>query len=180
MPIAWYRDESDENLFELHMTDPPQILTPEEVFEKTLVRLTRVENCDDEEVQAKVREDGNFMAHDWLEISKEVLQDKYEEKLEKYYSEHLHTDPEIRLIVAGSGYFEVRNASDKWIRLRVTKGTLINLPGGLYHRLTLDSNHYIKMLRLFSEIPAWEALNRPEGDTHPVREEHLAALPSDE
>ena len=35
---------------------------------------------------------------------------------------------------------------------------------------------YIKMLRLFSEVPQWEAVNRPEGDTHPARVAYLHTL----
>ena len=60
-------------------------------------------------------------------------------QLRMFYAEHLHKDQEIRLITAGSGYFEIRDYDDKWIRLHLKKGDLIHLPPGIYHRLTLDS-----------------------------------------
>ncbi len=53
-----------------------------------------------------------------------------------------------RLINAGSsGYFDVRDAQDKWVRIDCQKGDMIVLPEGIYHRFTLDSNNYVKVRR---------------------------------
>lgn len=87
---------------------------------------------------------------------------------------HLHTDEEIRYILGGSGYFDVRDPEERWIRIELHANDMIVLPAGVYHRFTLDRNNYIKAMRLFKDEPKWTAYNRGgETDEFEVRKAYL-------
>ncbi|GFR60837.1 1,2-dihydroxy-3-keto-5-methylthiopentene dioxygenase, partial [Elysia marginata] len=66
------------------------------------------------------------------------LEPDYDRRMQVFTSEHLHPDVEVRFISAGSGYFDMRSRDDRWIRLELSEGDLLVIPGGAYHRFSLD------------------------------------------
>ncbi|KAG5680755.1 hypothetical protein PVAND_010242 [Polypedilum vanderplanki] len=162
MVRAWFMDndvESDQRLE--HHRSPPEFVDLDKLFELTGVRYFKFdpESVEMQNKLNELRKSRGYSFEDEITCSKECLPD-YENKLKSFYEEHLHTDEEIRYVLEGQGYFDVRDGQDRWIRIEVIKGDLIIIPAGIYHRFTLNVNNFIKAKRYFVGEPVWKPYNR--------------------
>jgi 1,2-dihydroxy-3-keto-5-methylthiopentene dioxygenase len=93
-----------------------------------------------EAVDAIAKERG-YKNRDQVCVSPQAMGDVYEDKVKMFFAEHLHEDEEIRYILDGEGYFDVRGQEDEWIRIDLVKDDMIILPAGIYHRFTTDEQN---------------------------------------
>ncbi|KAL0478818.1 1,2-dihydroxy-3-keto-5-methylthiopentene dioxygenase [Acrasis kona] len=131
---------------------------------------------DYEEDLKKIEQERNYGHRSIVNLSESTLPN-FGEMMKKFFEEHLHEFEEIRFILDGEGYFDVREKDDKWIRIELVKGDLIVLPAGMYHRFTLTDTKYAKAMRLFvntQKEPIWTPVNRGENsDSLECRKEYL-------
>ncbi|GAV09220.1 hypothetical protein RvY_18795 [Ramazzottius varieornatus] len=161
--MYYMRDPVDDKTAP-NFADPLHEITSDELAHKTNVICLQAEVNESvqEEILNEITHARRCNFRDIIEISPSKMGDQSISKLDIFFAEHLHNDDEIRFIVEGSGYFDVRDRDDKWIRIAVEKGDLIVLPAGIYHRFTLDQKLYIKAMRLFVGEPVWTPYNRDD------------------
>ncbi|KAL8844651.1 MAG: hypothetical protein Q9176_001164 [Flavoplaca citrina] len=92
-----------------------------------------------------------YANRDIITISPSAMGCKYDDNIQMFYKEHMHEDEEIRYIFEGSGYFDVRDEEDRWVRIQVGSGDLLILPAGIYHRFMVDEGdvsfgHFLRLL----------------------------------
>lgn len=103
----------------------------------------------------------------------------YDDKVKAFFEEHIHDAEEIRYILGGSGFFDVRNKKDEWVRIHIKAGDLMTLPEGIYHRFTVDEEDCIHAMRLFVGQPVWTPFNRP-CEEHESRKKYVEEFLLDE
>ena len=104
----------------------------------------------------KIASERSYKNRDEIIVSPDAMGAVYEEKVKMFFNEHLHEDEEIRYILDGNGFFDVRNDSDEWVRIRLEKGDLIILPSGIVsaHKILLHQDCNINTNRCRRHIPS--------------------------
>lgn len=174
---AWiYNEEDTSSKHALHQHNPPRFVSHDELGKMGILYF-KMEGLAEDPKLDQLRKDRGYTEFDVVNITKDFPQ----EKLTQFFDEHLHEDEEIRLCLAGSGFFDLRNKKEEWVRIHCKPGDLLIVPTGIYHRFTLDENMYIQAMRLFTSAPKWIALSRsdPSTETLAARKEHMDLLAQD-
>ncbi|XP_077515488.1 acireductone dioxygenase-like [Amblyomma americanum] len=104
----------------------------------------------------RIRREKTIRFEDRLYIS--PRRDDYASTTEMIGREHKHPDEEVRYFERGTGYLDVRDPADRWLRLQVGPGHLVVLPAHTYHRFSPASlQEDIVVHRLFEDVDAWTA-----------------------
>eukprot|EP01096_Ripella_sp_DP13-Kostka_P004339 TRINITY_DN1652_c0_g1_i1.p1 TRINITY_DN1652_c0_g1~~TRINITY_DN1652_c0_g1_i1.p1 ORF type:complete len:177 (-),score=67.65 TRINITY_DN1652_c0_g1_i1:57-587(-) len=172
MVEAWLMDDSNEDQRATHRQNPNVEVSLKELEELGMLYFN-VKGEDDPEFH-KLCADRGYNYTDTVVISPEKLPN-YEEKIKIFFTEHIHDDEEIRLCLEGSGYFDIRDKLERWVRVKVVPGDILILPAGSYHRFTLDENNFIVAKRMFVGEPIWTPYNRP-ADERPARAQYLSQI----
>ena len=160
---AWYMDEDVEGDQRLtHKQEPNSEVSLEEIARLGVLHWSGLTGPEDP-LLATIRAERNYNYTDIINVCPEKLPE-YETKIKSFFREHIHYDEEIRYCIDGSGYFDVRDQNDRWIRVSLQPGDMIILPEGIYHRFTCDSSNFIQAMRLFVGEPVWTPYNRDEID----------------
>lgn len=176
MVQVYYHDGNDtpDNFTDAHDSGEPVSL---EELEKIGVIYREIKTTDE---LNKIAAERDYKNRDEVTLNLDSFGNDLEafnNKMKQFYKEHYHEDEEIRYIVEGEGYFDVRNKHDRWIRTKLVKNDLLILPAGIYHRFTLTSDkREVKAVRLFKDEPKWEAINRDTGRLSEARTEYVRAI----
>ena len=159
---AWYMDDSEADQREPHRQSPNAEVSLDAIAKLGVLHWSGLTGAEDPRLEEiKVARGYNYT--DVVNVCPEKLPG-YEDKVKSFFTEHIHYDEEIRYCMEGSGYFDVRDGEDKWIRILLEAGDMIILPEGSYHRFTTDANNYIQAMRLFVGEPVWTPYNRSDID----------------
>jgi 1,2-dihydroxy-3-keto-5-methylthiopentene dioxygenase len=108
----------------------------------------------------RIKKDNNYVAQDIVELNPTMP--NLETICAKFDKEHLHTDDEVRFVLAGNGIFDIRSKDDRWMRVEVTAGDYISVPANRYHLFVLKEDKMIRCVRLFKDNSGWTPLYRAE------------------
>jgi len=76
-------------------------------------------------------------------------------KVGKFAKIHLHTDDEVRYILAGRGYFGFVEPDDGQFLVEVAAGDYINVPANTEHWFEMRDSGRIKAVRYFIDTSGW-------------------------
>lgn len=75
---------------------------------------------------------------------------------QKFLSEHVHSEDEVRFFVAGSGQFTL-HVDGRVYDVRCEQGDLIGVPDGTRHWFDMSESPYFVAIRLFTNKEGWVA-----------------------
>ncbi|XP_024391837.1 uncharacterized protein [Physcomitrium patens] len=172
LPIkAWYYNENDDHPSKPHQYSPNREVSTDHLQKLGVLTWTEIEadGYEQNKFLNKIKVSRCYSYEEVITVAPGKLPN-FEANTKKFFMEHLHDHEEIRFILDGIGYEDVRDFDGQWIRIEIKKGDLIVLPPGMYHRFILDEKKYLKALLLYQGTPSRIQFEKnPETDAMEVR-----------
>jgi 1,2-dihydroxy-3-keto-5-methylthiopentene dioxygenase len=102
----------------------------------------------------RLKQVGGYKSRDVLRVTPDHPQ--REELRQKFLSEHIHDDDEVRFFVEGAGLFYIRSGGMVHA-LECTRGDLILLPAGTRHWFDTGARPFFTVIRIFTTPEGWVA-----------------------
>ncbi|KAG0617701.1 hypothetical protein M758_4G009000 [Ceratodon purpureus] len=179
IPIrAWHYNPTDEAPCKPHQYSPNREVSTDHLQRLGVLTWTHIETdgFENNKFLNKIKSVRGYNYEEVLTVAPSSLPN-FEQNTKKFFMEHLHDHEEIRFILDGVGYEDVRDFDGSWIRIEIKKGDLIVLPPGMYHRFTLDEDQYLKALLLYQGTPTRIQFEKnPETDVMEVRLDYVQSV----
>lgn len=141
------------------LDDPTRAISPDDLAQRGILSWTVPTNeADRAGVIADLKRERGYVDEDYVELKPDMP--NLGEICAKFDKEHFHTEDEARVVVEGAGIFDVRDASDRWVRIEVNPGDAIVIPANTHHRFMLTDVKHIRCMRLFANHDGWAPLYR--------------------
>jgi 1,2-dihydroxy-3-keto-5-methylthiopentene dioxygenase len=101
----------------------------------------------------RLKAEGGYVTADVINVSPETP--GLDAMLERFRSEHTHSEDEVRFILKGRGLFHIHPDSGPIFAIQVEAGDLINVPLGTKHWFDLCADRTIRAIRLFQDKSGW-------------------------
>ncbi len=101
----------------------------------------------------ELKRDKGYQTRDLVVIHEDIPGLK--DMLAKFDKIHIHTDDEVRYILAGSGYFGFVEPDGGQFLLEVTAGDYINVPANAEHWFEMKGCTRCKAVRYFIDTKGW-------------------------
>jgi 1,2-dihydroxy-3-keto-5-methylthiopentene dioxygenase len=109
-------------------------------------------------VAQTIRDQRNWNRQDEVRLS--VSNPRDEALIAREVDEHLHVIDEVRLFLEGEGVYDVRSRDERWIRIWVSAGDMVVIPGERYHRFLPGANVQLRYLQIYSDRRALTPMYR--------------------
>ncbi len=96
---------------------------------------------------------GGYITADVMQVTPETP--NLDMMMEKFKSEHTHSEDEVRFILRGAGLFHIHPENGPVFAIQVEAGDLINVPKGVRHWFNLCADRNIRAIRLFQNTAGW-------------------------